>query len=266
MRKTNKTNKLLCCILSLTVLLGLLFSVSVLTVSAETNRSQSLVYNTQKQDDTDNLVAMDKENGSEESSGSGVIIAVIVIAAVVAVAIILFSRKNNSSNNVPPQNNPTPPTPQNTPPQTPVNRTPQNTPPQTPVNRTPQNTPPQTPVNRTPQNNPQKRPPTAPTPVPNVVRQATLRRLKNNERIRINKPEFTVGREKDKVDYCVLDNRSVSRTHIRINFYAGRYYITDLNSANHTYVNGNLLAPKQSVELRHGDRIKLSTEEFEFLL
>ena len=237
MRKTNKTNKLLCCILSLMVLLGLLFSVSVLTVSAETDGSQSLVYNAQKQDDTGNLVAMDKENGSEENSGSGVIIAVIVIAVVIAVAIILFSRKNNNiSNNVPPQNNPTPPAPQNNPPQAPVNRTPQNNPPQ--------------------------RPPVA----PNVARQATLRRLKNNERISINKPEFTIGREKNKVDYCILDNRSVSRTHIKINFYAGRYYITDLNSANHTYVNGNLLAPKQNVELRHGDRIKISTEEFEFLL
>ena len=259
MRKTNKTNKLLCCILSLMVLLGLLFSVSVLTVSAETDGSQSLVYNAQKQDDTGNLVAMDKENGSEENSGSGVIIAVIVIAVVIAVAIILFSRKNNNiSNNVPPQNNPTPPAPQNNP--TPP--APQNNPPQAPVNRTPQNNPPQAPVNRTPQNNPPQRPPVA----PNVARQATLRRLKNNERISINKPEFTIGREKNKVDYCILDNRSVSRTHIKINFYAGRYYITDLNSANHTYVNGNLLAPKQNVELRHGDRIKLSTEEFEFLL
>ncbi len=92
-----------------------------------------------------------------------------------------------------------------------------------------------------------------------------LLRVKNNEKININKPEFTIGRERRKVDYCISDNNSVSRVHTRIKARSGRYYIADLGSANCTYVNGNKLSPNQEVELHKGDKVKVSDEEFEFL-
>ena len=98
-----------------------------------------------------------------------------------------------------------------------------------------------------------------------VLSGGVLLRKKNNTKITVNKPEFTIGREKRKVDYCISDNSSVSRTHARIRVRAGRYYIADLNSANSTYVNGNKLSPNQEVELRKGDKIIISDEEFEFL-
>ena len=67
-----------------------------------------------------------------------------------------------------------------------------------------------------------------------------------------------------KVDYCISDNNTISRTHAQITYKNGEYYITDLKSTNYTYVNGNKVAADQDIKLRNGDKIKLSDEEFEF--
>lgn len=90
-------------------------------------------------------------------------------------------------------------------------------------------------------------------------------RKRNNENIAINKPEFVIGKERRRVDYCISDNNSVSRAHAKIRVRAGRCYITDLGSTNCTYVNGVKLSPNQEVVLSKGDKIKISDEEFEFL-
>lgn len=94
---------------------------------------------------------------------------------------------------------------------------------------------------------------------------ATLLRKGNGEKIKIDKPSFVIGKERRRVDYCVADNSSVSRTHAKITCRAGKYYISDLGSLNCTYVNGAKLNPNQEVALNKGDKIKLSDEEFEFL-
>lgn len=93
----------------------------------------------------------------------------------------------------------------------------------------------------------------------------TIIRKRNNEKININKPEFLIGKERRRVDYCISDNNSVSRTHAKIKVRAGRCYISDLNSTNCTYVNGSKLSPNQEIILSKGDQIKISDEEFEFL-
>lgn len=93
----------------------------------------------------------------------------------------------------------------------------------------------------------------------------TMIRKRNNEKININKPEFLIGKERRRVDYCISDNNSVSRTHAKIKVRAGRCYISDLNSTNCTYVNGSKLSPNQEIILSKGDQIKISDEEFEFL-
>lgn len=94
---------------------------------------------------------------------------------------------------------------------------------------------------------------------------ATLLRKGNGERIKIDKPSFIIGKERRRVDYCVADNSSVSRTHAKITCRAGKYYISDLGSLNFTYVNGAKLNPNQEIALNKGDKIKISDEEFEFL-
>ena len=90
-------------------------------------------------------------------------------------------------------------------------------------------------------------------------------RKRNNEKISINKPEFIIGKERRRVDYCISDNNSISRAHAKIKVRAGRCYISDLGSTNCTYVNGVKLSPNQEVILSKGDKIKISDEEFEFL-
>lgn len=92
-----------------------------------------------------------------------------------------------------------------------------------------------------------------------------LVRKSNNERININKPEFLIGKERRRVDYCISDNNSVSRAHAKIKVRAGRCYISDLGSTNCTFVNGSKLSPNQEVILSKGDKVKISDEEFEFL-
>ena len=92
-----------------------------------------------------------------------------------------------------------------------------------------------------------------------------LLRKNGGDKIRINKAEFIIGKEKAKVDYCISNNNSISRKHAKIKVRAGKCYISDLGSTNCTYINGTKLNPNQEVALIPGDKIKFSNEEFEFI-
>lgn len=95
---------------------------------------------------------------------------------------------------------------------------------------------------------------------------ASLTRVKTNEKVDIVKQLFRIGKERNKVDYCITNNNSVSRIHADIVFKNGQYYIIDNNSTNYTFVNGQMIPAKQEIALSDGDRIKLSEEEFIFKL
>lgn len=98
------------------------------------------------------------------------------------------------------------------------------------------------------------------------VKKPVLIRVRNNERIPIDKPYFRIGKEKSYVDYFIGDNSYISRGHASIITKDGHYYIVDSNSRNHTYVNGEIITSSTEVEIRNGDAIKLANEEFEFKL
>lgn len=91
-----------------------------------------------------------------------------------------------------------------------------------------------------------------------------LIRIKNNERIVLNKPRFRIGREKSYVDYCVLDNNAVGRSHADVIVKLDGCYIMDMNSTNHTYVNGEIIQSGTEIKLENGDKIFLANEAFEF--
>ena len=93
-----------------------------------------------------------------------------------------------------------------------------------------------------------------------------LLRVKNKEKIAINKPVFRIGKEKSYVDYFVGDNAAVSRSHANIITRDGKYYLMDTNSTNHTYVNGVMLQSNVERQISSGDRVQLANEEFEFQL
>ena len=93
-----------------------------------------------------------------------------------------------------------------------------------------------------------------------------LLRIKNNERIELNKPVFRIGKERSYVDYFVSDNTAVSRSHANIINKDNKFYIVDTNSTNHTYVNGSMIQSNVETKIEHGTKIRLANEDFEFFM
>ena len=95
-------------------------------------------------------------------------------------------------------------------------------------------------------------------------RSASLTRISNGERMEISGDMIRIGRQRDAVDFMVTGNKSVSHTHADIIRRYDNYYICDLNSKNHTYLNGDELVSGREYLLHTGDEIRLSNEEFVF--
>ena len=96
------------------------------------------------------------------------------------------------------------------------------------------------------------------------VHYPTLFRTLTAETIYINKPVYRLGKERSYVDYFITNNSVISRSHADIITRNGRYYIKDLNSKNHTYINNQKLPVHCEIEIHNGDRLKLANEEFIF--
>jgi pSer/pThr/pTyr-binding forkhead associated (FHA) protein len=69
--------------------------------------------------------------------------------------------------------------------------------------------------------------------VPSIVLKGS-----DNFEILIDKQEFTIGRDKT-VDR-LIDSNSISRKQCAITYSNNRNYVTDLDSSNGTFLNGNL--------------------------
>ncbi len=93
---------------------------------------------------------------------------------------------------------------------------------------------------------------------------AYLVRKKNGEKKKIDSIEFTVGKDVSRVNYCVRDNTTISRCHMKIIKRGMQYYAMDLGSTNHTFINDAIIPPNQEFEIKNGDSIKVSDEEFTF--
>ena len=96
------------------------------------------------------------------------------------------------------------------------------------------------------------------------VNGGTLIRKRTGETVAINADQFVIGRERKSVNYCISDNSSVSRTHVRLSVRGGVTYLADLGAANGTFVNGVKVMPRQEVALKNGDKITLADEDLEF--
>lgn len=77
----------------------------------------------------------------------------------------------------------------------------------------------------------------------------------------LHEEEISVGR--DLSNQLLIDNRSVSRLHCRIKWKESGWQISDLDSHNGTFVND---IPVNEYCLAHGDRIKIGSSLFVFLL
>lgn len=93
-----------------------------------------------------------------------------------------------------------------------------------------------------------------------------LIRRSTGEVIRIEKNEFRIGADKDRVDYAIPGNPAVSRYHAAIIQKDNGYYLMDNHSTNHTSVNHTLLAPQSPCRLADNDYILIANEAFTFRL
>lgn len=74
--------------------------------------------------------------------------------------------------------------------------------------------------------------------------------------------EFIIGKWTDMVDGVIAFNRMISRIHCKINIRDEKCSITDLKSANGTYVNGVRLMANKSFPIKNGDIIRLADSSF----
>ena len=79
----------------------------------------------------------------------------------------------------------------------------------------------------------------------------------------VNKDSFVIGKNAGAVDGLVSFNNMISRIHCRIDKTGDNVTITDLKSANGTYLNKVRLQPNQPAMLRNGDVIRLANSDFQ---
>lgn len=92
-----------------------------------------------------------------------------------------------------------------------------------------------------------------------------LFRLSNNEKIYINKNIFKIGKDSSSCDYAI-PNGAVSRSHATIYKKDNSFYLLDVGSTNHTYLNESMISPNQDVRLNDGDKVKFANEEYKFMI
>lgn len=91
-----------------------------------------------------------------------------------------------------------------------------------------------------------------------------LTRVSNNERIRIKKYEFKIGKKQALNDYAILDNKVVSGSHAKIVIHDEDAFIVDVGSLNGTKLNGIQIDKNVEYKLSNNDKIRLANEEFVF--
>lgn len=75
---------------------------------------------------------------------------------------------------------------------------------------------------------------------------------------------FLIGKQEGIVDY-VLQDEVVSRLHLKIQEKDGEFYVTDLNSANGTKVDGYCLAANETVLLAPGAALSIAGKDYFFV-
>lgn len=78
----------------------------------------------------------------------------------------------------------------------------------------------------------------------------------------IDTPEFIIGKNPSQVNGVISFNIAISRVHCKISYADNRYYLTDLGSANGTYLNHYRLNSMQTCNINNGDIITLANSDF----
>ena len=86
---------------------------------------------------------------------------------------------------------------------------------------------------------------------------------KKRRTLPIRKEVYKIGRERSCVD-CCLSDPTVSRVHAEVVYRDGNYYISDLNSTNHTYINGVMIKTNKGFIIKNGNIIRFAGTEMIF--
>ncbi len=70
----------------------------------------------------------------------------------------------------------------------------------------------------------------------------------------IDRSPFLLGKKNERVDGMIRDG-SVSRIHASIYSQNGKYFLSDMNSTNGTYINGRRLEVNETAALENGDTV-----------
>src|SRR5262245_25794255 len=84
-----------------------------------------------------------------------------------------------------------------------------------------------------------------------------------NKQIQLTGDPQVIGRDQEKCQ-IVIPHHAVSREHARITAQNGTYFIEDLKSRNHTFVNSKEVPPPTRYHLKPDDRIKICDFLFQF--
>ncbi len=79
----------------------------------------------------------------------------------------------------------------------------------------------------------------------------------------VTKDEFVIGKKAELCDGVIGFNKMISRSHCKICRRGSQFTITDLQSANGTFVNKVRLQPNQPHPIRNGDIIRLANSDFQ---
>ena len=90
-----------------------------------------------------------------------------------------------------------------------------------------------------------------------VLRLVSMQRSQYPD-IELEKEKIIIGKKKAQVDVC-LKQDCVSRIHARLERQKEDYFLTDLNSMNGTFVNGERLRPNEKRQIYAGDRISFAS-------
>ena len=85
-----------------------------------------------------------------------------------------------------------------------------------------------------------------------------------DKKIPIESASFKIGKDPSQADYVINGNNKISRVHAVIQTEGKKYFITDLNSTNRTFVNKQAIPPGVKTEISPGASIRLADERFTF--
>ena len=81
--------------------------------------------------------------------------------------------------------------------------------------------------------------------------------------VNIHKKNFIIGRSQN-ADFSITEKTGISRQHAVIQFDGRKFYLTDLNSTNHTFLNGFQVMPDEKKVLNDRDEILIGKERMIF--